>query len=87
MLDAEAAGFEYEYESPDERNYSEPYTLSDVIVLVRLSSCIPYPAPPRHLAQATMLGLAHNDETVSCYEQHAWSSFIPGVAEVDHDAM
>jgi hypothetical protein len=28
-----------------------------------------------------MLGLAHGDETVSCYEQHAWSSFIPGIAE------
>jgi hypothetical protein len=39
MLDAEAVGFEYTYESTDERNYSELYTLSDVIVLVQFFKC------------------------------------------------
>src|SRR5712664_753489 len=42
---------------------------------------------PRHLAQATMLGLAHSDETVSCYEQHAWSSFIPGQCRKEATAL
>ena len=28
-----------------------------------------------------LLGLGHSDATVSCYEKHAWSSFIPGMTE------
>ena len=34
-----------------------------------------------------MLGVAHSDDTVSCYEQHAWSSFIPGMEKVGHGEM
>ena len=36
--------------------------------------------------EATLLGLAHSDETVSRYEKHAWSSFIPRIAEGKHGA-
>jgi hypothetical protein len=41
MLDAEVAGFEYEYELPDDQNYSELYTIHSCGTLEAWSKRLP----------------------------------------------